>query len=201
MSQQELQRLKVVESEVEGRLRVAEGAVLLGLGERQVKRLKRNYNATDAEWVHHGNAGRQPAKARTQEIRGRVLELAGGKYAGFNDRHLHEKLISKEGLTLSRASIQRILREAGLRSPQKRRAPKYRSRRERGAQEGMLLQVDGSRHAWLEGRGPYLTLMGGVDDATNKVCAAHFQAEHEDSVGDLRLFRAQVEDRGIPGAI
>ena len=78
MSQQELQRLKVVESAVEGRLRVAEAAVLLGLGERQVKRLKRNYNATDSEWVHHGNAGRQPAKARTQEIRGRVLELAGG---------------------------------------------------------------------------------------------------------------------------
>ncbi|NDJ15214.1 MAG: integrase, partial [Acidobacteriia bacterium] len=85
----------------------------------------------DAEWVHHGNAGRQPAKARTQEIRGRVLELAGGKYAGFNDSHLHEKLISNEGLTLSRASIQRILLEAGLRSPQKRRPPKYRSRRER----------------------------------------------------------------------
>ena len=201
MSQQELQRLKVVESAVEGRLRVAEAAVLLGLGERQVKRLKRNYNAADAEWVHHGNAGRQPANAITQEIRGRVLELAGGKYAGFNDSHLHEKLISNEGLTLSRASIQRILREAGIRSPQKRRAPKYRSRRERRAQEGMLLQVDGSRHDWLEGRGPYLTLMGGVDDATNKVCAAHFQAEHEDSAGYLRLFRAQVEDRGIPWAI
>ena len=70
MSQQELQRLKVVESEVEGRLRVAEGAVLLGLGERQVKRLKRNYNATDAEWVHHGNAGRQPANAMTHRDSG-----------------------------------------------------------------------------------------------------------------------------------
>ena len=64
-----------------------------------------------------------------------------------------------------------------------------------------MLQVDGSCHAWLEGRGHYLTLMGGVDDATNKVCTAHFQAEHEDSVGDLRLFRAQVEDRGIHWAI
>jgi len=104
-------------------------------------------------------------------------------------------------LTLSRASVRRILREAGLPSPQKRRAPKYRARRERRAQEGMLLQIDGSRHDWLEGRGPYLTLIGAVDDATNQVSAAHFQSEHEDSAGYLRSFRQQVEGRGIPWAI
>jgi transposase len=201
LSQQELQRLKVVESAVEGRLSVAEAAALLGVSDRQLKRLKRSYDSADAEWVHHGNQGRQPVNAIAPEVRERVIELAIGKYAGFNDSHLHEKLTRNEGLTLSRASVQRILREAGTRSPQKRRSPKYRSRRERRPQEGMLLQVDGSRHDWLEGRGPQLTLMGAVDDATNKVCAAHFQAEHEDSAGYLRLFRAQVEQRGIPWAI
>ena len=201
MSQKEIQRLKVVENAVEGCLSVAEAAVLLGVGERQVTRLKGNYDPAHAEWVRHGNRGRQPANAIESKVRDRVTELASGKYAGFNDSHLHEKLTRDEGLTLSRASVQRILRKANIRSPQKRRPPKYRSRRERRAQEGMLLQVDGSRHDWLEGRGPQLTLMGAVDDATNKVCAAHFQAEHEDSAGYLRLFRAQVEDRGIPWAI
>ncbi len=201
MSQQELQRLKVVENAVEGRLSVAEAAELLGICERQVKRLKNSYEPGDSKWVHHGNRGRQPANAIAKEIRDRVIELAVGRYAGFNDSHLHEKLTRDEGLTLSRASVQRILREANIRSPQKRRPPKYRSRRERRAQEGMLLQVDGSRHDWLEGRGPHLTLMGAVDDATNKVCAAHFQAEHEDSAGYLRLFRSQVEKHGIPWAI
>ena len=201
MSQRELQRLKVVESAVQGRLSVAEAAVLLGLSERQVKRLKRGYDASDAEWVQHRNQGRQPANAIPPEVRDRVLELAGGKYAGFNDSHLHEKLTLDEGLTLSRPSVRRILRHAGIRSPQKRRSPKYRSRRERRPQEGMLLQVDGSRHDWLEGRGPHLTLMGAVDDATNKVCAAHFQTEHEDSAGYLRLFRAQVETYGVPWAV
>jgi len=65
----------------------------------------------------------------------------------------------------------------------------------------MLLQVDGSRHAWLEERGPGLTLFGLVDDATNKVPAAHFQLEHEDSAGYLRLFRSQAEKHGLPWAI
>lgn len=201
MSQQELQRLKVVESAVDGRVSVAEAAELLGVSGRQVKRLKGDYDPADAEWVHHGNQGRLPVNAIAVSVRERVVELARGKYAGFNDSHLHEKLTGNEGLTISRASVQRILREAGIRSPQKRRPPKYRSRRERRSQEGMLLQVDGSRHDWLEGRGPRLTLMGGVDDATNKVSGAHFQAEHEDSAGYLRLFRAQVESPGIPWAI
>lgn len=201
MSQKELQRIKVVENAVEGRLSVAEAAELLQLSDRQVKRLKRDYDPADAAWVHHGNLSRQPRNAISEEIRGRVIELAQGKYAGFNDAHLREKLIELEGLTLSRASVRRMLRAAGIRSPQKRRPPKYRSRRERRPQEGMLLQVDGSRHDWLEGRGPLLTLFGAVDDATNKVTSAHFQCEHEDSVGYLRLFRAQVEAAGVPWAI
>jgi hypothetical protein len=171
------------------------------LSERQVKRLKRDYDSADAEWVHHGNQARQPANALGQRTRDAVVEFARGKYSGFNDSHLHEKLTGIEGLILSRPSVQRILREAGIRSPQKRRAPKYRSRRERRRQEGMLLQVDDSRHDWLEGRGPYLTLMGAVDDATNKIRSAHFQPEHEDSARYLRLFRAQVEETGIPWAI
>ncbi|MDQ6677688.1 MAG: ISNCY family transposase [Acidobacteriota bacterium] len=201
MSQKELQRLKVVENAVEGRLSVAEAAELLQLSDRQVKRLKQNYDPGDAVWVRHGNHGRSPVNTIGPDVRDLVIGLAKGKYAGFNDSHLHEKLLKPEGFTLSRPSVRRILRDAGIRSPQKRRPPKYRSRRERRPQEGMLLQIDGSRHDWLEGRGPHLTLLGAVDDATNQVCAAHFQAGHEDSAGYLRLFRSQVEGVGIPWAI
>lgn len=107
----------------------------------------------------------------------------------------------EEGLRLSRSTVRRILRQAGLSSPRKRRPAKYRKRRQRRPQEGMLLLVDGSEHDWLEKRGPRLTLMGFVDDATGKVPAAHFQTEHEDSAGYLRLIRAVVEGPGIPLAI
>jgi len=65
----------------------------------------------------------------------------------------------------------------------------------------MLLLIDGSCHAWLEGRGPVLTLLGVIDDATGKVPAAHFQLEHENSAGYLRLLRPLVEGPGIPLAL
>jgi transposase len=201
LSQKELQRIKVVENAVRGKLTVGEAAELLQLSERQVKRLKRRHEPESGEWVHHGNRGRPPANATREEVRQTVVELAGGKYTGFNDCHLREKLASKEGIVLSRSSVRRILRGAQIRSPQRRRAPKYRSRRERRTQEGMMVLTDASRHDWLEGRGPALTMIGWIDDATGKVPSAQFQTEHEDSVGYLRTLRRLVETQGIPWAV
>ena len=56
-------------------------------------------------------------------------------------------------MVLSRQSVRRILRTAQISSPQKRRAPMYRSRRDRREQEGPMGQTDAS-HDWLEGRRP-----------------------------------------------
>jgi hypothetical protein len=70
------------------------------------------------------------------------VELAKGKYLGFNDRHLTEKLAEQEKLEISREKVRQILRSAGIASPRKRRGNKHRSRRERKAAEGMMLQVD-----------------------------------------------------------
>jgi hypothetical protein len=94
--------------------------------------------------------------------------------------------------------VRRVLRTAGIASPQKRRPPKYRSRRERKPRLGMMLLTDASREDWLEGRGPVLTLIGYQDDATGTVLAARFQLEHEDTLGYLRQLRALVERHGIP---
>jgi len=201
LSQQQLQRVKVIENAVQGRMTVGEAAGLLDLSRRQVQRLKGRYQPGEPTWVYHGNQGRRPSNALSARVKRRVVELAKGKYAGFNDSHLQEKLTEQEGLRLSRQSVRRILRAAGRASPQRRRPRKYRARRERRPQRGMLLQVDASRHDWLEGRGPQLTLVGLIDDATGEVPVARFQLTPEDSAGYLRLFRCLVEQEGIPVAV
>jgi transposase len=58
-----------------------------------------------------------------------ILSLARGKYQGFNDSHLAEKLQAEENLAVSRETVRRLLRTAKLPSPQKRRPRQYRSRR------------------------------------------------------------------------
>jgi len=198
LSQQQLQRVKVIENAVQGRMTVGEAAELLHLSRRQVQRIKSRYRPGEPTWVYHRNQGRQPSNALPARVRRRVVDLAKGKYAGFNDSHLQEKLVEQEGLRLSRQSVRRILRAAGRASPQRRRPRKYRARRERRPQRGMMLQVDGSRHDWLEQRGPRLTLLGLIDDASGEVPGAQFQLGHEDSAGYLRLFRRLVEQEGIP---
>ncbi|MGH9454892.1 MAG: helix-turn-helix domain-containing protein, partial [Terriglobia bacterium] len=183
MSQEQMKRVKVIENAVDGVITVERAAELLQLSERQVKRLKRKYRKESMEWVQHGNRGRRGKGRLKDAVRAKIVKLAKGKYEGFNDTHLSEKLRGSEGVKVSRETIRRVLRRAGMASPQQRRPRKYRSRRERRPRLGAMVLADASRHDWLEGRGPAMTLVGYQDDATGRRLAARFQLEHEDSWG------------------
>jgi transposase len=183
---------------VGGRLSVREAARLLQLSERQVQRLKRRYRPDSVAWVQHGNRGRSMPWAFPLPQKRLILSLARGKYQGFNDSHLREKLRAEENLAVSRETVRRILRAAKLASPQKRRPRQYRARRSPRPRFGMMALTDASRHDWLEGRGPQLTLIGFQDDATGQILAAHFQLEAENTVGYLRALRSMIATHGVP---
>ncbi len=198
MSQKEFQRVKVIENAAGGRLSVREAARLLHLSTRQVQRLKQRYRPDSIAWVRHGNRGRSMPWAVSIPQQQLILSLARGKYRGFNDSHLTEKLRAEEHLSISRETVRRILRAAKLASPQKRRPRQYRSRRSPRPRFGMMALTDASRHDWLEGRGPQLTLIGFQDDATSQILAAHFQLEPENTLGYLRALHAMITAHGIP---
>lgn len=193
-------RLEVIQRVYRSELTVTQAALVLGLSERQCYRVKARVGKAGAKGVVHGNRGRSCQRKTQEKIVRRVLELARGKYKGFNDHHLTEKLEEQEKINLSREKVRRILRAEGIASPKKRRGIKHRSRRERRAAEGMMLQVDGSPHDWLEGRGPRLCLIGAIDDATGKVMGAFF-APAESSWGYFRLFSEIFRDHGLPQSI
>src|ERR1700704_2929020 len=92
MSQKEFQRVKVIENAAGGRLSVREASRLLQLSERQVQRLKGRYQPDSIGWVQHGNRGRSMPWAVSLPQKQLILQLARGKYQGFNDSHLAEKL-------------------------------------------------------------------------------------------------------------
>jgi len=198
LSQRELQRVKVIENAVQGRITVAEASRLLQLSTRQMKRLKARYEPEQVDWVRHGNRGRPKRWAIREAAKERIVKLAQTKYAGFNDSHLTEKLVEVEKMCISRETVRRVLRRAQLPSPQRRRGRKYRARRERKPRLGMMVLTDASREDWLERRGPALTLIGYQDDATGQVLVCHFQLEPEDTLGYLRQLRALVERYGVP---
>src|SRR5271156_6091736 len=199
LSQKELQRVSVISSCAKGEMACARAAALLLLSVRQVKRLKKRLREHGEAALAHANRGRPSPRRLPNRARQTAICLARTTYAGFNDHHLCEKLCEVGGLPLSWETLRRLLREAGLGSPRKRRAPAHRQRRLRAAREGELVQLDGSPHDWLEGRGPLLTALGMQDDASGKILAAQFFPS-ETSQGYFRLLQNLLRHYGVPVA-
>lgn len=118
------------------------------------------------------------------------------KYRGFNITHLTEFLVNEEGIEISRESVRQILLENGSYTRWKR-YPKHRLWREPSLREGQMLQFDTSDHDWLEGRGPRLYLIGGIDDATSSCVGARF-ALTDSCIQNMAVLRHIFEAKGIP---
>ncbi|MGH9792945.1 MAG: ISNCY family transposase [Candidatus Acidiferrales bacterium] len=197
MSQKELNRVAVITQCVKGTTSVRHAAALLQLSARQVKRLKLRFRSGGAAALAHAGRERASPRRTPAPVRQRILRLARTTYAGFNDHHLTEKLREVEGLCIGRETLRQLLRAAGIGPPRQRRPPAHRQRRARRAREGEMLQVDGSPHDWLEGRGPQITLLGFQDDATSKVVGAQFFPS-ESAEGYFRVWRSVLRRYGVP---
>jgi transposase len=199
----EQRRAWVVTKVMAGEVEVVEAAELLGLSVRSVWRLKRRFADEGPAGLVHGNRGQPSPRQIDESTRDQVRALARGRYNGANDSHLAELLAEllaeREGISLSRVSVRRILRAASIASPRRRRAPRHRRRRDRMAQAGMLLQTDGSRHDWLEERGPRLTLIAAIDDATGILTGATFR-EQELQAGQSESASPLDNHRSLSGA-
>ena len=199
LTNEEQGRLVVLNAVIGGGVTVSEAAQATGLSVRQMQRMLAAYRVGGAAAVAHGNRGRQPVHTLAAELVTQITALAREDYRTLNDSHLSDVLREEHGIDVSRATVRRIRIAAGLVRPRARRPPAHRQRRERRAQPGMLLQVDCSDHAWLGTRGPRLTLVAAIDDATGVVPSAHFRME-EDAAGYLELLRALVTTVGTPQA-
>ena len=103
-------------------------------------------------------------------------------------------------IDIGRTTLRRILVNASLSSPRRRRPPKHRVRRQRMPRKGMLIQLDGSYHPWLGDQAPPFTLLVAVDDATGTVVDALFCAQ-EDALSYFLLIHGLVKHVGIPVAL
>jgi transposase len=195
------QRLLVLNHVLAGELTATEAAAYLRLTVRSVRRLMARYHPDEgAAALVHGNRGRVPANRLDEGLRARLVDLASTTYVGVNRAHLSDLLAEREGIVVAERTLRRILAEAGLPPARRRRPRHHRSRRERMSRAGMLLQVDGSPHDWLEGRGPRLTLVGAIDDATGLVTGATFR-DQEDTAGYLEVLVQTAQRHGLPMAL
>jgi len=197
LTTKEQNRLQTLNGVLERHWPMREAAKVMGVSERHGWRILAAYRKEGAAALAHGNRGRKPANATPLALREQIITLVNERYNGVNHTHLAELLAEREGITMSRSTLRRVLAEAGLSSPRRGRSPRHRYRRQRMPQEGMLLQLDGSHHRWLENRGPWLTLFLAIDDATGTVPYAIFR-EREDTLGYFELLKEIIGQCGIP---
>jgi len=180
-----------------GKITLKEAGEKIGVSYRQAKRIRRAVRQKGAKGLIHGNVGRPPPNRISEALRRRVLELSQGKYKEFNDSHFTEKLLEQEAVRLSRETVRRLRRCAGIEPKRRRRVTQHRKRRERMAQEGAMVLWDGSPHLWFGPKHPPCCLMAAMDDARGKLLAARF-FPFEGSSGYLWLLKTIVNQYGIP---
>ena len=163
MNPKEQTRLQVLNSLMAEHMTLDQAATLMGVSPRHTRRILAAYREKGAASVAHGHRGRRAPNATPEAVAYDVVHLARTRYSGANHTHLSELLDEREGIAVGRTMLRRILLNAGLKSPQRRRPPKHRVRRQRMPRQGMLIQMDGSFHPWLGDQVPPFTLLIAVD--------------------------------------
>lgn len=192
----EVNRLRVVESYMDGTIDIGEAVSICEITQRSFYRLLARVRVKGPEGAVHGLRGRPCPTKTHDDIRTKVIELARTKYEGVNDTHFCEYLRNDEGIVIGRETLRGILRNDGIGPKRKVRRKQGRMRRERKEAFGMMLQIDASDHDWLEGRGPRLTLVGAIDDATGRAWVRFETAET--TWGYMELMRGIAKSHGLP---
>src|SRR5258706_3261718 len=183
MSQYERDVLRVMGPLLEGKRTQAEAARLLRLSVRQVRRIQRRLESSGDGGIVHGLRGRPSNRRTREEFREEVLAEYREQFADFGPTLASEKLAGLE-LEVKRETLRRWLLDGGLWQARRQRDV-HRSRRERRACFGELVQMDTSIHEWTEDRGEAMVLVAMIDDASNRVEAGFYGGETVESHFDL----------------
>lgn len=207
MSDRDLLRAAVLARVNGGELTSSEGAELLALSCRQVKRLRKRFAASGARGLVHGNVSKPSNRSHAPEFRVRVMELIQDHYSGAPERGagqrfgptlVAEHLLEDHGIAVPVSSLRRWMKIDGLWTRKRKWHHRFR-RRERKNHFGELVQLDGSFHEWLEDRGPGGCLMTMTDDATSTQLALMGKEETLWSAADL--LKWWIDRYGVPRAL
>jgi transposase len=197
ITMQELDRAKVIEAYAKGEIKTAVAALRLNLSATQVSRLRTRFTEAGVAGMISGHRGKPSNNQLEPDVAQKALQLVHENYADFGPTLACEMLRERHKVVLSKETLRRLMTEAGLWLPRSERRAALHQPRERRASFGELVQIDGSRHAWFEQRGPVCALLVYVDDATGRVLHLHF-AETESTASYFEATRQYLERHGKP---
>lgn len=198
MSRRELSRLHFIKQAIMKQITQAKAGELTELSDRQIRRLIKRIREEGDTGIRHRSSGRPSNRRIPKKIKDKVIKLCRGIYSGFGPTFASEKLLERDGIKVSDETLRLWFKEAEI-LYQGRKGRKHRQWRERKEQIGELVQMDGSHHDWLEGRGPECVLMAYIDDATGRAYARFY--DYEGTYPAMDSFWRYIERYGIPQGV
>lgn len=196
MSEKERRRLSVMNRVKDGLIKLKAASQMLRLSYRHTKRVWRRFKAQGDAGLIHRRRGCRSNRRLPEATKERALELCRTRYAGFGPTLAAEHLHQNDKLLVDHETLRRWMLADGSWEKRKSRA-RHRKWRERKANMGEMIQMDGSNHDWFEGRGERAVLMVMIDDATNYTYARFYEAESTASAFDV--FGRYARREGLPG--
>lgn len=198
MSAKEIRRLGVIHKILERRLTQVEASEILDLTARQVKRIVKRIRREGDKGLMHKSRGRPSNRRYPVDLKEQVLEYYKKGHHDFGPTLANEKFKEISDIEISAQTFRNWLIEAGL-WQKSRKARTHRQWRERKGHFGEMLQMDGSHHDWLEGRGPELVLMACIDDAASNTFFRFY--DYEGTIPAMDCFKRYVRRCGFPQSV
>ena len=198
MSAKELERKSQIERTLDKRITQKEAAETFGISERQIRRLIQQYRKERAGGLVSKKRGVQSNRKISPEVEKQALAfMTSALLRDFGPTLMTEKLEQMERVRLSKETVRRLMIAVGIHQAKTRKPVKVHCMRERRPCRGELVQIDGSRHAWLEERAKKATLLVFVDDATSQLLALKF-VEEESFFAYGEVCKHYFQEVGLP---
>ena len=194
-TQEELKVLHVIRKAIDKVITQKEASETIDLSERQIRRKVKRIREEGDKGIIHQLRGRFSNRASSDKIKNKVLTLFKDKYPDFGPTLASEKLFERDKIKVNDETLRLWLIEGNIPYKKRKKRP-YRQWRQRKSRYGQMIQMDGSEHYWLEGRGPYCVFMGYIDDATGKPFGRFY--EYEGTVPAMDSFKRYIKKHGIP---
>jgi transposase len=198
MSRRETKRLHIIHQALDKRISQAKAAELVGLSSRQLRRMIKRVREEGDDGISHRSRGKASNRRLSQKVKDNVLKLYRKQYSGCGPTFVCEKLSDVHQIKLGDETLRLWLNEANI-PYEKRKGRKHRQWRERKHHFGEMVQMDGSHHAWFEGRGNECVLMGYIDDATGTVYGRFY--DYEGTMPAMDSFNRYIKRYGIPQSV
>src|SRR4030042_1626903 len=112
-SQEELRRLHVIQKVLEGGVKQVEAAEILSLSSRHIRRVVKRVQQEGHRGIVHRSRGRPSNRKISDQLKDKVIKPDRVSYKDFGPTLASEKLLERDGVSISDETLRGWLIEAG----------------------------------------------------------------------------------------